>query len=121
MRHTARFEKIDAGLIRTAPAHSESDLPIGQLRWSPTPIPKRQLTFVTGLFTMTTAGDAEAQSGMAAHVLLVTKSMEREHFFNADGEMLVVVQQNKLRFRTEFGVMWDPLESTCRHASLSIL
>ena len=75
------------------------------MRWSPTPIPKRALTFVTGLYTMTTAGDAEAQAGMAAHVLLVTKSMEREHFFNADGEMLIVAQQNKLRFRTEFGVI----------------
>jgi homogentisate 1,2-dioxygenase len=105
VRHTARFAKINPGLIRTAPAHGESDLPIGQLRWSPTLIPKRQLTFVTGLMTMTTAGDAEAQTGMAAHVLLVTKSMEREHFFNADGEMLIVAQHNKLRFRTEFGVI----------------
>ena len=35
----------------------------------------------------------------------ITKSMEREHFFNADGEMLIVAQQNKLRFRTEFGVI----------------
>src|SRR6187401_2070040 len=105
VRHIARFEKIDGGLIRTAPAREDTDLPIGQLRWSPTPIAKKQLTFVTGLLTMTTAGDAEAQSGMAAHVLLVTKSMEREHFFNADGEMLVVAQQGKLRFRTEFGVI----------------
>ncbi len=31
--------------------------------------------------------------------------MEREHFFNADGELLIVAQQGKLRFRTEFGVI----------------
>src|SRR3954452_7544943 len=103
--HNGRFQKIDAGLIRTAPAHDKIDLPIGQLRWSPTPIPKKALTFVSGLFTMTTAGDAEAQTGMASHVLIVTKSMEREHFFNADGEMLIVAQHNKLRFCTEFGVI----------------
>jgi homogentisate 1,2-dioxygenase len=90
VRHTGRFQKVDHGHLRTAPAHGGSDLPIGQLRWSPTPIPKRALTFVTGLFT---------------HVLIVTKSMEREHFFNADGEMLIVAQENKLRFRTEFGVI----------------
>ena len=42
---------------------------------------------------------------MAAHVLLVTASMEHEHFFNADGEMLIVAQQGKLRFCTEFGVI----------------
>jgi homogentisate 1,2-dioxygenase len=44
-------------------------------------------------------------AGMAAHVLLVTASMEREHFFNADGELLVVAQERNLRFRTEFGVI----------------
>ncbi|MBM3531069.1 MAG: homogentisate 1,2-dioxygenase [Alphaproteobacteria bacterium] len=105
VRHTGRFEKIEGNLIRTAPAREDTDLPIGQLRWSPTPIPKKALTFVTGLQTITTAGDCEAHAGMAAHVLLVTKSMEREHFFNADGEMLIVAQQNKLRFVTEFGVI----------------
>ena len=85
VRHTGRFQKIDKGAIRTAPERDDTDLPIGQLRWSPTPLPKRKLTFVTGMHTITTAGDAEAQTGMAAHVLLITASMEREHFFNADG------------------------------------
>ena len=66
VRHTGRFQKIDRGAIRTAPERDETDLPIGQLRWGPTPIPKKALTFVTGLRTMTTAGDAEAQAGMAA-------------------------------------------------------
>src|SRR5438045_8434362 len=31
--------------------------------------------------------------------------MEREHFFNADGEFLIVAQQGKMRFCTEFGVI----------------
>ena len=30
VRHTARFEKIDSGSIRTAPARADSDLPIGE-------------------------------------------------------------------------------------------
>ena len=54
---------------------------------------------------MTTAGDAKTQAGMAAHVYLVTKSMVDEHFYNADGEMLIVPQQGKLRFGTEFGLI----------------
>ena len=105
VRHAGRFQKIDRGLIRTAPERDESELPIGQLRWGPTPIPNEKLTFVTGLCTITTAGDAETQAGMASHVLLVTESMVREHFFDADGELLVVAQENGLRFRTEFGVI----------------
>src|SRR5207249_4404664 len=105
VRHTSRFRRIDRGLIRTAPERDENELPIGQLRWGPTAIPNDELTFVTGLRTMTTAGDAETMAGMASHVLLVTVSMVREHFFNADGELLVVAQDGKLRFHTEFGVI----------------
>ena len=52
---------------------------------------------------MTTAGDANTQAGMAAHVFLITKSMVDQHFYNADGEMMFVPQQGGLRFVTEFG------------------
>ena len=67
------------------------------------PIPKEKLTFLTGLRTMTTAGDVNTQAGMAAHVYLVTQSMESDYFYNADGEMLIVPQQGSIRFFTEFG------------------
>jgi homogentisate 1,2-dioxygenase len=106
VKHSGRFRKIDKGLLRTAPAaRDESQLPLGQYRWDPIPMPQDALTFVTGLRTMTTAGDSDTQVGMAAHVALVTKSMENEYFFNADGELLVVAQEGGLRFRTEFGVI----------------
>ena len=90
---------------RRPAARDESGLAIGQLRWDPIPIPGEALTFVTGLRTMTTAGDSDTQVGMAAHVALVTRSMENEYFFDADGELLVVAQEGALRFRTEFGVI----------------
>src|SRR6476619_6009449 len=73
VRHNGRFPRIDCWLIRSAPQR-ESELPIAPLRWGPTPIPAEARTFVTGLRTMTTAGDCETMAGMAAHVLLVTQS-----------------------------------------------
>lgn len=105
VKHNGRYRKVDAGMIRTAPNREEAELPIGQLRWGPVPIPSHKLNFRTGLHTMTTAGDAEAQAGMAAHIALVTESMVDEYFFNADGEFMVVAQEGKLRFCTEFGVI----------------
>ena len=105
VRHHGRFEPIDAGLWRTAPSTGESELPIGQLRWSPVPIPDKPLTFIQGIATMTTAGDANAQTGMAAHLFHATRSMENQYAFNADGEMMIVPQENGLRLRTEFGVI----------------
>jgi homogentisate 1,2-dioxygenase len=106
VKHSGRYVRVDKGFMRTAPAaRDESDLPLGQLRWDPVPLPDEDLTFVTGLRTIATAGDSDTQVGMAAHVLLLTRSMENEYFFNADGEYLVVAQQGRLRFLTEFGVI----------------
>src|SRR6201747_1565063 len=102
VRHSGRFGKVDAGLWRTAPCH-EHELPIAQLRWDPAPIPSGDMTFLQGVQTMTTAGDANTQAGMAAHVYLITKSMVDQHFYNADGEMMFVPQQGQLKFVTEFG------------------
>ncbi len=102
VKHSGRFAKADAGLWRTAPCH-EQDIMVEQLRWDPAPIPKEDMTFLQGVQTMTTAGDANTQAGMAAHVYLITKSMVDQHFYNADGEMMFVAQQGNLRLVTEFG------------------
>jgi homogentisate 1,2-dioxygenase len=102
--HWGRFEPADIGLWRTAPAR-EVELPIGPLRWDPVPLPEKPLSFVEGIHTVTTAGDAGSQAGMAAHLYLVTRSMEDECFYNADGEMLFVPQEGELRLRTEFGII----------------
>ena len=102
VKHCGRFAKVDAGLWRTAPCH-EQEIAIEQLRWDPTPMPQGEITFLQGVQTMTTAGDANTQAGMAAHVYLITKSMTDQHFYNADAEMMFVPQQGDVRFVTEFG------------------
>ncbi|HZF76788.1 MAG TPA: homogentisate 1,2-dioxygenase [Acetobacteraceae bacterium] len=105
VRHIGRFRKVDPGLWRTAPCAEEPDLPIQPLRWDPLPIPSERLSFLEGMRTITTAGDAAAQSGMAAHIYTATRDMRDEAFWNADAEMLVVPEQGRLRIRTEFGVI----------------
>ncbi len=67
--------------------------------------PTQPQSFLEGVRTMTTAGDAGTQAGMGAHVYLVTRSMEHEYFYNADGELLFVPQQGELRLWTEFGII----------------
>jgi homogentisate 1,2-dioxygenase len=80
-------------------------MPIGQLRWGPQPLPKKKQNFLEGMRTMTTGGDAATLAGMGAHVYLATRSMRDEYFYNADGEMLIVPQQGRLRIVTEFGLI----------------
>lgn len=103
VKHTSRFVRADKGFIRSAPNSGESQLPIGQLRWDPVPVGDAPKDFITGLFTVTTAGDVEAQSGMASHLMLANRSMKNTYFSNADGELLVVPQLGSLVFHTEFG------------------
>src|SRR4051794_24247884 len=73
--HWGQFRKIDSGLWRTAPC-AEVEMPIQPLRWNPVPVPQEGLSFLEGVRTITTAGDAATQSGMAAHVYLATRSMQ---------------------------------------------
>jgi len=106
VKHQGPFARREMPHWKSAPSHMKGRLPLGQLRWGPVPIPAREkLTFLTGMRTMTTAGDVTTQTGMAAHVYLVTASMEQEYFASADGELLVVPQQGSLRFATEFGIL----------------
>ena len=102
--HWNRFRKADAGLWRTVPG-SEVEIPIAPLRWDPIPIPSASVSFVEGVRTMTTAGDAGTHAGMAAHIYVVTRSMQDEYFYNADGELLFVPQEGELRLWTEFGII----------------
>ena len=75
------------------------------MRWNPFAVEGVDADFIDGMRTLAANGDAEAQSGMAAHVYLATRSMAQRAFVNADGEMLVLPQQGALRITTEMGVL----------------
>ncbi|MEM8980275.1 MAG: homogentisate 1,2-dioxygenase [Pseudomonadota bacterium] len=105
VRHTRRFERIELPYWKTAPAVNDGLTSLGQYRWDPVPMAEVPLTWLTGMRSMTTAGDVNTQTGMAAHIYLVTASMVDDYFYSADSELLVVPQQGRLRFSTELGVL----------------
>lgn len=98
------FVRIDNHLLRGAP-FDEMAPPPTQLRWNPLPIPVLPTDFVEGMVTMAGNGDAATQTGMAAHIYAANRSMTERAFCNADGEMLIVPQQGRLRLVTELGVL----------------
>jgi homogentisate 1,2-dioxygenase len=105
VKHTHRFARIDVPEWKTAPHVPAGVTSLGQYRWDPLPMPDAPVTWITGMRTMTTAGDVNIQVGMASHVYLVTASMVDEYFYSADSELLVVPQEGRLRFCTELGVI----------------
>ena len=96
--------RLDNGLLRTAP-FDETEPPPNPLRWNPFPLPEHPTDFIAGLKTMGGAGDVGARAGMAAHLYLANRSMESRSFCNADGELIFVPQQGRLRLVTELGVL----------------
>ncbi len=76
-----------------------------QLRWDPLPLPAAPTDFVDGLVTMAGNGSAAAQTGVGIHVYAANRSMQGRFFYDADGELLIVPQQGRLRIATELGVL----------------
>ena len=76
-----------------------------QLRWDPLPLPTVPTDFVDSLVTMAGNGDVATQSGCGIHLYAANRSMADRFFYNADGELLIVPQQGRLRFATELGVI----------------
>ena len=104
VKHSARYQKIALPYWKSAPEVNPDVISLGQYRWDPVPAAEG-LTWLTGMRTMTTAGDVNTQVGMASHIYLVTETMADEYFFSADSELLVVPQQGRLRFATELGII----------------
>ncbi len=76
-----------------------------RLRWSPRPLPTVPADFIDGLFTMAGNGSAAGQSGIGIHVYAANRSMQDRFFYDADGELLIVPQQGRLRIATELGIL----------------
>ncbi len=76
-----------------------------QLRWSPRAIPDVPTGFIDGLFTVAGNGSAAAQHGIGIHLYAANRSMQGRWFYSADGELLIVPQQGRLRIATDLGVL----------------
>lgn len=97
------FERLDSGLL--VGGFDDVPTPPSQLRWNPPPIPSQPTDFLEGLVTLAGNGSPAAQRGAAVHVYAANRSMVDRFFYDADGELLVVLQQGGLRIWTELGVI----------------
>jgi len=99
-----RYKAYTQALWKTG-ADREIALPPEPMRWGPIPLDNAGVDVIDGMRTLAANGDADAQAGLAAHVYVASKSMDRRAFVNADGEMLFVPQQGRIEITTEMGVL----------------
>jgi homogentisate 1,2-dioxygenase len=98
------FQPIDSKLIESSPFNDVPSNP-SQMRWSPVEMPSEKTDIIDGIVTMAGGGDSNSWAGLAAHIYAANSSMENRYFYNADGEMLFVLQQGRAVFRTEMGII----------------
>lgn len=97
------FRRIDDGHLVSD--FTEVPATPNQLRWDPLPMPASATDFVEGLVTYAGNGDPHAQTGCGIHLYAANRSMTDRVFYDADGELLIVPQQGRVRLVTELGVL----------------
>ena len=96
--------------LRSGPFDELPPTPI-RLRWDPLPLPEAPVDFVDGLITYCGNGDVGTGIGLGVHLYACTASMQNRVFYDADGELLIVPRQGRLRLVTEMGVLTvEPLQ-----------
>jgi homogentisate 1,2-dioxygenase len=90
---------------RLASAPFTSPANPNQLRWRAFQIAAEPMDFLQGLLTICGNGNVNSQAGAAIHAYTCNRSMIRQAFSNADGEMLLVPQTGGLRLVTELGII----------------
>ena len=95
---------------RTSP-ESHSTLIPNPLRWDPLPNPQHPTDWIEGMQTQVLNGSAADQKGCGIHLYACNRSMVDHYFYNADGDLLFVPQEGRLRIHTELGILEiEPLE-----------
>ncbi len=97
------FRQIDSGRFHNC--FDENAVSPDQLRWSPFALPKAPTDFLEGLRTIAGNGSSAIQAGCGIHVYAANQSMQGRYFYDADGELIIIPQQGRLRLATEFGAL----------------
>jgi homogentisate 1,2-dioxygenase len=100
----SRFDRIELPTLRSAPIDGGT-LDVNRLRWDPLPAPQADTDFVDSLYTIAANGDVQQRSGIAIHLYNASASMTDRYFADADGELLIVPQDGRIRLHTEFGIL----------------
>jgi homogentisate 1,2-dioxygenase len=79
--------------------------PPTQMRWSPPPYPKEKTDFIQGLIPFAQNGDSAQHSGATIYLYAINASMQDNYFYDADGDLLIVLQEGGLLLHTEFGLI----------------
>lgn len=91
------------GAALFAPGTEAAPLAPNRLRWDPLPATDAPTDLVDGMVTMLANRDPAELEGVALHVYAANRDMTDRVFMDADGELLIIPQDGRLRLDTELG------------------
>ncbi|MDN5851196.1 MAG: homogentisate 1,2-dioxygenase [Nitrococcus sp.] len=100
----SEYRRIDAP-VQQPPANEQLPADPNPMRWDPLPLPDSPTHFIDGLVAYCIAGDLREQTGCAVHLYACNRDMTDSFFYDADGELLIVLQLGELMVRTEMGCL----------------
>ncbi|WP_144630704.1 homogentisate 1,2-dioxygenase [Bordetella genomosp. 13] len=83
----------------------KAPVPPNQMRWGALPEPEGPTDFIEGMHTWGGNGSPDEQGGVGIQLYAANRSMQGRFFYDADGELLIVPQQGRLRLATELGLI----------------
>ena len=75
------------------------------LRFHPYPEAATNCDFLDSIFTYAVNGDLYRNSGMAIHLFSFNRSMSERYLYNADAEMMLVLEHGDVEILTELGIL----------------
>lgn len=84
------------------------------MRWKPMPLEEGdECNFVTGMKTLMTSGSPLGKDGLSISMYCFSQDMRDEHFYNSDGDFLIVPQHGSLKITTELGRLIVHAQEIC--------
>jgi homogentisate 1,2-dioxygenase len=75
------------------------------LRFNPFPKPEAPVDFMDSLFTYVINGSPYTNTGCAIHLFSFNQGMGNRYLYNADGEMMIVLESGSILVHTEMGIL----------------
>ncbi len=100
-----RFEEVGHGSWISHESQGRFKKTPEALRFHPFPEPKTPVDFLDSIFTYAINGSCFTNTGLGIHLFAFNRGMGDRYLYNADAEMMIVLQKGEIAVHTELGLL----------------
>ena len=100
-----RFEEVGHGTWMSHETQGRFRKTPEAIRFNPFPEAEKPADFLDGIFTCAINGSCFTNTGLGIHFLAFNQGMKDRYLYNADAEMMIVLQKGEIEVHTEMGLL----------------